>query len=125
MLRTGSAKEAIAALQAAIQKRDRDAPPVEELLLALAHVQAKQPAEARKYLQTAVAWMDRGDLPGKITPLVGLAAGGPLAALGGMAGPPPDPRLEPLYRQTAHELTALRAEAEKALAKEDRSVKSQ
>ena len=77
LLRTGSAKEAVGALQAAIKKRDRDAPPVDELLLALAHAHLNQPAEARKHLQTAVAWMDRGVLPGKAAALAGLAAGGP------------------------------------------------
>ena len=46
----------------------------------------------------------------------GLAASGPLGALAGLAIEPPDPRLEPLDHQTAHELKALRAEVEKALA---------
>jgi hypothetical protein len=61
LLRTGSAREAALVLRAARNKRGPDAAPVEELLLALAHAQLKQPAEARKHLQTAVAAMQRLD----------------------------------------------------------------
>jgi hypothetical protein len=99
LIRTGSAKEAVTVLQTAIKNRGPDAPPVEELLLALAHIELKQFAVARKHLQTAVAWMRRG------------TAQAPLAIT------PPDPRLMPLDPQTAHDLTALRAEVEKTLAK--------
>jgi hypothetical protein len=49
--------------------------------------------------------------------LAGLGAGGALAGLGGVAAPAADPRLSP-REQTARKLTALRAEAEKALAAE-------
>jgi WD40 repeat protein len=118
LLRTGSPREAVLILRAARNKRDRDAAPVEELLLALAHLRLKQPAEARKYLQTAVAWMQRGSEPVRAASLAGLAARSPLTALAGLVVTPPDPRLEPLDHQTAHELTALGAEVERALAKQ-------
>jgi hypothetical protein len=39
-----------------------------------------------------------------------------LTALGSLAVTPPDPRLVPLDHHTARELTALRAEVERALA---------
>jgi hypothetical protein len=116
LLRTGSPREAALVLRAAIRHRGADAPPVEELLLALACVQLKQPAEARKLLHTSVAWMRRGSGPVRATALAGLAGRGSLAALGAFAVTPPDPRLVPLDHQTAHELTALRAEVELALA---------
>jgi hypothetical protein len=99
-----------------LQKRGPDASPVEELLLALAHAQLKQPAEARKHLQSAVAWVRRGSEPIRAASLAGFAGRSPLVALGSLAVTPPDPRLVPLDHQIAHELTALRAEVEKALA---------
>jgi hypothetical protein len=116
LLRTGSAKEARAALQTALQKRPAADAPVEELLLALAHVQLGQPAQARKYLQVADAGMRRGRETVRAAALAGLLARPSLAAVGGLSVRPPDPRLVPLDAQTAHELTALRAEVEKALA---------
>jgi hypothetical protein len=115
LLRTGSAKDAITALQTALEKRGPDGPPVEELLLALAHTHLKQPAAARKQLAIAVAWM-HGSEPVRAASLAGLAAPRALTALAGLAVTPPDPRLVPLDPQTAHELTALRGEVEKALA---------
>jgi WD40 repeat protein len=63
LLRTGSAIESILVLRAAIRRRPGNAAPVEELLLALAHVQRQQPVEARRHLETAVAWMRRGVAP--------------------------------------------------------------
>jgi hypothetical protein len=119
LVRTGSAKEALAVLQTAIEKRRRDGPPVEELLLALANVALKQPGEARKHLQTAVAWMLLGADPVRTAAgLVGLAGRGPLPALGGVLGPPPDPRRKQVDAQTMEELIGLRGEVEKALAGE-------
>jgi hypothetical protein len=97
-------------------KRNRDVPPVEELLLALAEAHQKQTAEARKHLQAAVAWMRQGTAPVRIATLAALGVGGPVTALVGLAVRPADPRLEPLHQQTAHELAVLRAEVEKALA---------
>jgi hypothetical protein len=116
LLRTGSARDAVLVLRAARNKRGPDAPPVEELLLALAHAHRKQPAEAHKHLRAAVAWMQRGSEPIRAASLAGLAARSPLSALAALPLTPPDPRLVPLDHQTAHELTALRAEVEKALA---------
>jgi hypothetical protein len=120
LLRTDSPREAILVLRAAIQNRDPDAPPVEELLLALAHLQRDQTAEARKYLQIAVAWMRQGTMPVRAAEVVGLATTGPLSALGRLVVRPPDPRLESLDPQTAYELNTLREEVERALAKAKR-----
>jgi tetratricopeptide (TPR) repeat protein len=54
LLRAGSTKEAIAALEVALRRRGADAPPVEELLLALAHRQRGQRDAARRYLDAAL-----------------------------------------------------------------------
>jgi hypothetical protein len=116
LLRTGAAKEARAALLTALKKRPADEPPVEELLLGLAHVRLGQPAQARKYLQAADAGMRRGREAVRAAALAGLLARPSLAAVGSLSVGPPDPRRVPLEAQTAHELTALRAEVEKALA---------
>jgi hypothetical protein len=116
LLRTGAAKEARAALQTALKKRPAADPPVEELLLALAHVQLKQPAQARTYLQAADAGMRLGRETIRAAALAGLLARPSLAAVGGLSVSPPDPRLVPLDAQAAHELAALHAEVEKALA---------
>jgi hypothetical protein len=115
LLRTGSPPEAALVLRAALAKRGPDAPPVEELLLALALAQQHQVAEARGHLRRAVAWMRRGTEPVRAGSLAGLASCGPLASFAGLAITPPDPRLVPLHHQTAHELNALRTEVEKAL----------
>jgi hypothetical protein len=115
LLRTGAAREARLVVRAAIKKRGPDAPPVAELLLALAHLQLNQPVVARKYLASAVAWMQRGSEPVRAASLLGLAPRGPLAALGSLAVTAPDPRLVPLDPWTAHALTALRAEVVQAL----------
>jgi hypothetical protein len=113
LLRTGAAKEARAALQTALRKRPAAGPPVEELLLALAHARLGQPAQARTYLRAADAGMRRGREPAWAAALAGQLAHPSLATVGGLSARPP---LVPLDAQTAHELTALRAEVEKALA---------
>src|SRR5262249_12553773 len=107
LLRCGSAREAVAALQAALGKRDRDAPPVEELLLSMAHAELNQPAESRSHWQAAAAWIDRGTRPVQATSLTGLGSRGPLAVLGSLAVAPPLPSLHALDQQTAHELQTL------------------
>ena len=115
LLRTGSAKEAIAALEMATKKRGPDAPPIEELLLALAYLRMDKPAEARKYQKIAIAWIQRKSEPVRASALVGLAGRNPLQALVCLAVNPADPRLVPLAPRTARELTALLDEFEQPL----------
>jgi hypothetical protein len=112
LLRTGAPREAILVLRAALTRRDPDAAPLEELLLALAHARLDQREQARMHHRRAVAWMRRGPRAVQAASLVGLARRGPLVAIAGLALAPPDPRLD---HQTAHELEAIRAEVEKAL----------
>jgi WD40 repeat protein len=117
LLRTGTAKEAILVLRAALRNRDENAPPVEEVLLALAHARLKQRAEARAYLRKAAGWMRPAVEPVRAASLAGLCATNPRAALAGVVLRQPDPRLD---HQTNHELAGLRAEVEKELRGEGR-----
>jgi hypothetical protein len=117
LLRTGSPREAVPILQACIQARDHDAPPVEELLLALAQAALEMPDEARKHLDCAVTWMERGQRPIQAAAVVGALPGGWPTVLPLVHAIPLDPRLNPLDWETRLELEALRAEAEKALAR--------
>jgi hypothetical protein len=115
LLRAGQPRGAALVLRAAPEERGSRGPPLEELLLALAHVHQKQPDQARKYLQAAVAWMRSGTQPVQAVSLAGLSGRSPLTVLGSLSVPPgdvPPIRLDP---QTANELTSLRAEVEKAL----------
>jgi hypothetical protein len=113
LLRTGSAREATLVLRAAIRRRPMNAPPVEEMLLALAHARLNQRAQAVGYLRTAVAWMRPATEPVRAASLSGLGATNLLAALASVALRQPDPRLD---HQTNRELLGLRAEVEEALA---------
>ncbi len=81
-------------------------------MLALAHAEMMQPADARKAHQAAVAWRLRGSEHVRAAALAGLTAPSPLTALVGLVSPPPGPRLARLDTQTAQELTALFAEVE-------------
>jgi WD40 repeat protein len=71
----------------------------------------KEPAQARKHLQVATAWMQRGSESIRTAALAGLAVRGPLAGLASLAVTPP----APLDHQTALEWFSLRAEVALAL----------
>jgi hypothetical protein len=116
LLRTGSAKEALPLLQACLKSRSPDAPPVEELLLALAHHALGQPDQARQHLAAATAWLDQGQLPLRATAVVATLGTNWAAAATLTQVTPLHPRLNPLDWETRLELEALRAEAERALA---------
>jgi WD40 repeat protein/tRNA A-37 threonylcarbamoyl transferase component Bud32 len=115
LVRLGSSREALPPLQALLKTRDKNAPPVEELLLALAHLDLEQPADARKHLDAAVRWLDQGTPPLNAATLVAAGAAG-WSGLGMLALPASDPRLEPRDWETRLELKALRQEVELKLA---------
>jgi dipeptidyl aminopeptidase/acylaminoacyl peptidase len=119
LLRTGNARDASVVLRAAVRNRtDAGGPPTDELLLALALVKLDRRDEARRRLKAASEWMDGGAAPQRVASLLAARAGGPLAALTAVAHVP-DVRLNPLDPFTAHELHALRREAETALGLRD------
>jgi hypothetical protein len=117
LLRTGNARLAALVLRAALRRRPRNAPPVEEMLLALAHARLNQRAVALGHLRTALAWMRPATVPVRAASLAGLCATNPLAALSAVVVRQPDPRLD---HQTNRELLGLRAEVEKGLRGEGR-----
>jgi hypothetical protein len=117
LLRTGSAQEALGPLHRALKKRSADAPPLEELLLALARASLKQPVRGEKYRQAALSWLQRGPRTVQAAAMSGLGGAGPFAALAGLAVKPPDPRLNTFADQTPYELRTLRAEVDRAFTK--------
>jgi hypothetical protein len=118
LVRAGRAAEAEKMLQLLLnQKRPPDAPPAEELLLALARAHSGQHVEARPDLERASAWLDRQRAPAALGAL-GAATVGPLAALPGLLAPlPTEVALPGERRPVRAELELLRAEVEQLLAK--------
>jgi dipeptidyl aminopeptidase/acylaminoacyl peptidase len=88
LLRERKAAEAVAGLEVALKERGDDKPPVEELLLAWAYLDTKQPDMAKELWTKAMAWLDRGP------------ANEPTA----------DPRYNAFDWETWHELDVLRRE---------------
>jgi hypothetical protein len=115
-VRDGKPAEAIAPLKSALALRGEDRPPVEELLLALAFADMKQPDEARRWLGVASAWIDRYRQPLQIASALGCAPSGPLFAATEMVKTPLDPRYNPFDWETWYELELFRMEAEGRLA---------
>ena len=72
----------------------------------------KQPEEARRWLDRAVAWIDRYQQPMQVASAVGCAPSGPLFAATELHKPPLDPRYNPFDWETWHELEVFRREAE-------------
>jgi hypothetical protein len=95
MLRLKMAEQALPKLEAALQERGDDRPPVEELLLAWAYVDTSQADRARAMWAKATAWLDHPPEP---------------ARAGDIAGAPDDPRYNPFDWETWHELDVLRRE---------------
>jgi hypothetical protein len=116
LLRTGALAGALGPLEKALARRSADGPPLEELLLALAHAKRSEPARARKYLQAFLSWREQDRQPVHPATLAGLASRGPFAVLPALPVVPADSRLGPFGWPTTADLTALCIEADKALA---------
>jgi hypothetical protein len=82
--------------------RPATSPPVEELLLAQAYLDLKQPDEARRFYRAAAEWLDRPPDPGDNLG-VGFAPNG-------------DPRRNPFDWEAWHECDVFRAEVERRIA---------
>ena len=86
--------------------RPNDRPPVEELLPALACLEAKQPEEAAKWHAQAVAWLDRYQPP--MQGLLGGLWSGSTQVLKSQL----DPRYNAFDWETWYECEVFRAEVE-------------
>ena len=104
LIRAGKPLEAIAPLKVALGMRGRDRPPVEELLLALAYRDAKQPEQAATWHDKAAAWLDHYRLP--LATILG--SGYPGTAQ--IAKSQLDPRYNPFEWESWHECEVFRAE---------------
>jgi hypothetical protein len=102
-LRNGKPGPAIPLLFWCLASRPATSPPVEELLLAQAYLDLKQPAEAKRFYKAATDWLDRPREP-KDNLGVGFAPNG-------------DPRRNPFDWELWHERDVFRAEVEKSLAR--------
>jgi tetratricopeptide (TPR) repeat protein len=114
LLRAGRTEEAIARLQQALKRRQSNQVS-DELLLALAYQRCGQAEEARRWLNQARAWFERGQAPVRAGSLAAAGASGPLALLPSLGGEVPDPRARALGWETWLELQLLRREAEALL----------
>jgi WD40 repeat protein/serine/threonine protein kinase len=106
LIRNGKPLDAIAPLKIAIVVRGNDRPPVEELLLALAYLDAKRPEVAAQWYAKAAAWLDRFQLP------MQLVAGGFWSASVDVLRSQIDPRYNSFDWETWYECEIFRAEVE-------------
>jgi WD40 repeat protein/tRNA A-37 threonylcarbamoyl transferase component Bud32 len=120
LIRDDRAADALQPLKTALGLRTSGVfPPVEEVLLALAHHELKQPEEAKKWLAAAEAWADREGTPCEVSSLLGrLATGNPLHAIAPNLGPPLDPRYQWPQWESWLEFEVFRKEAVRTIAPE-------
>jgi hypothetical protein len=100
LLRDGKSRPAIPMLFWCMASRPTTSPPVEELLLAQAYLDLKQPDEAKRLYRAAAEWLDR---PRESKEAVTME-------------PADDPRHNPFHWEAWHECDVFRAEVEKAMA---------
>ena len=96
LIRDGKPADAVIFLKLAIVLRADERPPVEELLLALAHRNAKQPDEAAKWHAQAISWLDRYQPPLRVL-------------TGGALPSQIDPRYDPFDWESWYECEVFRA----------------
>jgi hypothetical protein len=110
LLRQQKPDEAVAVLEAALKERGADKPPAEELLLAWAYLDKKQPDKAKEIWTQATAWLDRGQEAVRAANVVGVLPGGEFQGAAMLLAPPADPRYNPFDWETWHEIDVLRRE---------------
>jgi hypothetical protein len=103
LLREGKPGPAIPLLFWCLASRPATNPPVEELLLAQAYLDLKQPDEAKRLYRAATEWLDRPR--------------DPKDGRGAAIEPGDDPRRNPFDWEVWHECDVFRAKVEKALGK--------
>jgi WD40 repeat protein len=110
LLRQQKPDEAVAVLEATLKGRGDDKPPAEELLLAWAYLDTKQPDKAKALWAKATAWLDRGQEAARAANVVGALPDGILPGMAALLAPPADPRYNSFDWETWHEIDALRRE---------------
>jgi hypothetical protein len=110
LLRQKKADEAVPVLEAALKDCGDDPPPVEEMLLAWAYLDTRQPDKAKERWAKATAWLDQGQ---EAVRAVNLACTQPAGALSGLTPlfvAPTHPRYNAFDWETWHEIGVLRRE---------------
>lgn len=101
---------AIPLLTEVSQERPETAPPVEQLLLAKAHLALNELEEAKRFHQAAVDWLDK---PHELGPTTGVIE--QLKTLFKIPKPLDDPRYNPFEWESWHECDVFRADVQQAL----------
>ena len=109
LIRAGKPADAITPLKQAIALRANDRPPIEELLLALAYLEAKQSDEAAKWHSRAVTWLDRYQPP------LSAVLGGGYLVTATIQKSQMDPRYNPFDWETWYECEVFRAEVDEKM----------
>jgi hypothetical protein len=112
LIRNGEPVKAVGPLTVALALRSPDRPPVEELLLSLAHAKTGQMNEANTWHAKAVAWLDIYQRPMQLASALGTASADLWASLIEGVRDQADPRYNPLDWETWHECAVFRAEVE-------------
>jgi tetratricopeptide (TPR) repeat protein len=110
LLRDGLPELAIPSLNDLLHGRPHNAPPVEELLLAQAHLALKDLDKAKFYYQAAVAWLDQSQANDPLAERIKFEK-----TLYPVPKPLDDPRFNPADWESWHECSVFRAELEKSL----------
>jgi hypothetical protein len=97
-------------LEAALKKRGDDKPPVEELLLAWAYLDAKQADRAEEPWRKATAWLDRGQEAVRAANVMARHPGRVLPGVAPLLVPPSEPRYNPFEWETWYEIDVLQRE---------------
>ena len=90
-------------------------PPVEELLLAQAYLDMKDPEQANRIYRAAAEWLERYEKPIQAMNIVSHCTLNPWAGLGEAFAPIDDPRRNPFDWESWHECDVFRAEVERRL----------
>ena len=116
LIRSNESARAVGPLTTALSGRPPDQPPVEELLLALAHATAGRLHEAKAWHAKAVVWLDKYQRPMQLASALGTASTDQWGALLEAVRDQSDPRYNPFDWETWHECQVFRAEVEGLLA---------
>jgi hypothetical protein len=109
-LRDGKPELAVPILEELLKDHPSTAPPVEQLLLAKAHLALNNRDQAKVYYQSAVDWLDRPSEDGPTKKVIELEK-----ELFKITKPLDDPRYNPFQWELWHECDVFRAEVEKSM----------